>query len=402
MIWTDVRGSTTVIAAVAIVGIAGVSAAALEMSRASAAATELQDLADSVALRTVRARLEGTNDLEVLRKDAERIALALMADKEPGASNARAEVSFGKDKSAVTVRLHHKVGMFGDVGGEATAVAEAGAPICLLVLDPAASGAWSMTGNATVQAPACAAQVNSASLRAIDSGGAAKVTTLRTLVVGSGKPLRGFTPAPAYGQPAVGDPYRHDLPWPQASHCDHDKFKAEGEASLQPGVYCGGLSVDTRATANLAPGVYVLKDGPLKVASHGVLNAPSGVTFVLTGSGGYVESRSGATLRMRAPTSGPWAGFVVAQAPGQDRKHSSVVIGNGDVDVEGVIYLPTQRMMISGAGEGFVAGLIVNTLDMRGNGRLRLSPGIHAPMLPPVIRLDETGGEEPPPPGGPG
>ena len=394
MFWTDTRGSTSVVAAVSIVALAGVSAAALEMSRASAAATDLQDVADSLALSAARDLADGKGR-EVLKSQTEAAALALMEDHAPDATNATADVSFSPDRPRVTVRLSQKVGLFGEVEGVATAFAEAPAPICLLVLDPQAQGSWSVVGNASVRAPECSAQVNSAAKGAIRSTGAGKVETLRTLVVGPGigKTMRGFTPAPAFGQPLLPDEFASALPWPAPAHCDHQNLQVRETVTLQPGVYCGGLSVSGKATVTLAPGVYVLKDGPLQIASHGHLKGPAGVTFVLIGRGGFVESRAGANLQLQAPTSGPWSGFAIAQAPNAQEHQSSVVIGGGDMDVDGMVYLPAQRMMISGAGEGFVAGVIVKQLDMRGNGRLRLAPGVHAPMLPGSVRL-----EEPPPP----
>ena len=400
MIWTDVRGSTSIMGAVALVAVAGATAGAMEMSRVTAATTELQDLADATALRLARADQVGKQPHAVLAAEAEAHTLALMRERHPDAKAAQAAVSFSEQRPAVTVRLSQKVGVFGSVSAAATAVAEPDAPVCLFVLDPEAQGAWSMTGSATVHAPECAAQVNSAANRALDGGGAAKVSTLRTLVVGGAAAnLRGFTPAPKVRQPVLPDPFAPSLSWPHPSHCDHTDMKVEkGSTTLQPGVYCGGLSVDGHATANLSPGVYVMKDGPLKVASHGTLNGPGGVTLVLVGKGGYVESRAGANLRLKAPPSGPWAGFAVAQAATVAGEPSSLVIGGGDVDVEGMIYLPTNRMMISGGGEGGVGPLVVRTLDMRGNGRLSLKPGIHSPTLPGTPRLED----DPPPPGGPG
>ncbi|HEX8570583.1 MAG TPA: hypothetical protein VF699_11770 [Caulobacteraceae bacterium] len=401
MNWTDARGSTSVIAAFALLGVAGATAAAVEMSRVTAAATALQDLADATALRTARADARGEQDKVALAAGAEALALSLMDEQAPDATGAQADVSFPEDPPAVTVRLSHKVGLFGQVSAVATAIEEPDAPVCLLVLDPAKAGSWSVGGSSVVAAEDCAAQVNSASARALSGGGAARVHMLRTLVVGRGGALRGFTPAPRYQQPLLADPYADQLPWPRPAHCDHTNLELKkGSESLQPGVYCGGLVLGSGAVADLSPGVYVLKDGPLKLASQSTLNAPAGVTFVLVGQGGFVETRAGADLKLKAPTSGPWTGFIVAQAPNGQQGQSSVVIGGGDVDVDGLMYLPSQHMMISGGGEGFLGGMVVNTLDMRGNGRLKLRPGIHAPVLPGTPRLEKPDDPPPPPPPG--
>ena len=401
MIWTDARGSTSLIAAFALLGVAGVTLGAMEMSRVTAAATELQDLADATALRTARADSGGERDRKTLEREAEALALSQMRDRAPDATEAQAAVDFSEERPAVTVRLSEKIGLFGTVRAEATAVVEADAPVCLLVLEPQQAGAWSMTGNAFVSAHACAAQVNSASPKALEGGGAVKVETLRTLVTGGGATVRGFTPKPRFNQPALADPYAEELPWPQPAHCDQNRLELKkGETGLRPGVYCGGLSLGSGATANLSPGVYVLKNGPLKIASQGTLNAANGVTFVLIGDGGFVEARAGANMKLEAPATGPWSGFVIAQAPTSAERQSSVVIGGGDIDVDGMVYLPSHRMMISGGGEGFLGSMVVKTLDMRGNGRLKLAPGIHAPMLPGTPRLED---DDPPPPiGGPG
>ncbi len=51
--------------------------------------------------------------------------------------------------------------------------------------------------------------------------------------------------------------------------------------TLSPGVYCGGLNIQT-GTTDAQPGVYVIRNGALNVASGATLKG-NGVTIVLTG-----------------------------------------------------------------------------------------------------------------------
>jgi hypothetical protein len=145
--------------------------------------------------------------------------------------------------------------------------------------------------------------------------------------------------------------------------------------TLTPGTYCGGLNLTTHSDVTLTPGVYVLT-GPLSVTSHSRLNAPSGVTIVLMTDTSNVNVQAGSELIIKAPTSGGWKDIAIAQKP-QPTEVTSTLIGGGEMELDGVVYLPTQKLALTGGGSaGINAGkriVIANRLETQGNGEIHLS-----------------------------
>jgi len=95
--------------------------------------------------------------------------------------------------------------------------------------------------------------------------------------------MAGLTPAPLAHCPDIPDPLA-DVPAPDTSGCSaYPSNYSNGNFSLQPGVYCGGLQALTHANLTLAPGVYVIRNGPLQVQAGASITG-IGVTFYLSGS----------------------------------------------------------------------------------------------------------------------
>jgi hypothetical protein len=65
--------------------------------------------------------------------------------------------------------------------------------------------------------------------------------------------------------------------------CDHHFYSASGNQSitLNPGVYCGGMTFSGPVNVTLSPGLYVIKDGTL--SETGGTFTGTGVTLFLTG-----------------------------------------------------------------------------------------------------------------------
>jgi hypothetical protein len=76
-----------------------------------------------------------------------------------------------------------------------------------------------------------------------------------------------FAPkAPTTDCPPTKDPLAA-RPTPSVGPCKSTtKWSRRGSPSLlQPGTYCGGLTLKPGSIALLSPGIYVIKDGPLHV-----------------------------------------------------------------------------------------------------------------------------------------
>jgi hypothetical protein len=202
---------------------------------------------------------------------------------------------------------------------------------------------------------------------------------------------KAFRPAPAVNSPSLADPYAARITWPTPSRCDYDANvvdQGSGPLTLKPGVICGDLDIKKREVT-LQAGVYVLRDGDLRLSAGAVLRAPHGTTIVLLGGDSTIEVRAGARLEIEAPASGMWEGIALAQKP-QPQERTSTLIGGGEVAINGIVYLPTQLLVVTGGGEGTSkswGGLVVNRIELKGNGQLNLAGGLKDLLVPGSVRL---------------
>ena len=141
-------------------------------------------------------------------------------------------------------------------------------------------------------------------------------------------------------------------------------------------MYCGGMQFSGQVTVTFAPGLFVIKDGVLQ-ASGGTSFIGNGVSFFLTGAGAGVQLTGQADWHLVASSSGPIAGFVFfvdPQGPTGLAATSSQLAGTAEMYFEGLIYLPRQAVALNGNSELYApspyTGLIVDTLDITGNGAM--------------------------------
>jgi hypothetical protein len=188
-------------------------------------------------------------------------------------------------------------------------------------------------------------------------GSSARIRTTEMSAAGGLAPASNYLGNPKYfpGSPPVADPFEH-VDVPPTSACQAARTIGGGaNVSLAPGCFSG---LDIAGTVSLAPGVYVIKDGPLRFAGNARVTG-TGVTFVMTGSSGSTVSmltvEGGATLNLTAPSSGDYAGLVFMQ----DRNAASVVsgveatnsiAGNASITIKGSLYFPQQRVRVVGTG----------------------------------------------------
>jgi hypothetical protein len=173
----------------------------------------------------------------------------------------------------------------------------------------------------------------------------------------------------------VNDPYKHTIRWPADAACTHtNKVVKKETVNLGPGTYCGGLDVSTHGVANLSPGVYVIQ-GPLNVTSNATLKAPKDVTLVLVGNTAKATFQAGSDVTIVAPRTGDWSNIAIAQKP-QPTELVSTIIGGAELKLDGVLYFPTQKLLVTGGGKAeSITGtriLIANRLETSGNGEIYL------------------------------
>lgn len=377
------RGNIAMMGTLCLFGLSTIIGGAVTVSQMTAVTSELQDRVDALALSSTLAVRDGaTNDELVARTDA---AFAEVNSGIAGSGSATVSV-VSRSTAEVSATMSREVqivlgGLFGmdsfRVERSARAVAVGGDPVCLHILSPDEPAAFSRSGASTLEANNCVAQVNSESDQALDSRGAAGgVNALRTLVSGTGGSATGFSPAPEFGAPAVADPYASNMGWPSPAPCDSSGRRVKRtRLTIQPGVICGDLDLQTGAEVVLAPGVHVIT-GDLTMGAGASLIAED-VTLVFVGETSRMDIGSQAQARFVASTEGPWEGIAVAVKPQSDEQTSSIQ-GGGGFDLTGVLYMPSQQLHLTGGGElgeptEELRMIVVNRLDLRGNGRVWLN-----------------------------
>jgi hypothetical protein len=189
--------------------------------------------------------------------------------------------------------------------------------VCMAVLDPTASQAFTAGNGATATLSSCGLAVNSDSSTALSITGGAHVTASSIQVVGGYSINNGgsATPTPTTGAPPTADPFAN-VPSPPVgaclSHPNYTQWGTNGTYQIYPGTYCGGLAVSNGVTGYFNPGVYVIDGGGIQFGSGAVIG--SGVTFYITGSSftnnQLVSINNGMTVNLSAPTSGTYQGLL--------------------------------------------------------------------------------------------
>jgi Putative Flp pilus-assembly TadE/G-like len=175
------------------------------------------------------------------------------------------KVTLWQRKAAVMSRL--VTPELTDIEVSATAKLVGGTKICVIGLDDNAPGTVRLEDSARISAGGCSVYVNSTSPSAVRSEEDARIVSLLTCTAGGYKGgSANFAPkAPTTDCPRTKDPLA-GRPTPSVGACKYNNRVLEaGLHLLQPGTYCGGLTLKPGAIAMLSPGIYVVKDGPLHV-----------------------------------------------------------------------------------------------------------------------------------------
>jgi hypothetical protein len=285
-----------------------------------------------------------------------------------------------------------------NVAARAVAVIGNG-PNCIYVLDPTASNALSLSGNVRVQS-SCGIMADSSSSSGIQANGNVTITAPNIGVVGGYSSTGNvtFSPLPKKGILPAADPLAY-VQAPSYGACAHNSFSLNGNNGslatpyqMNPGVYCGGISLHGNSVLHFNAGTYVLAGGGFSVNGNSTMSG-TGITFYnTTGSGGYrgISLGGNVTLTFSAPTSGPLAGMLFFQ----DRSiptsgAASTIAGNSASTIDGALYFPTTTLTY--VGNSSINGysiVVADKLTASGNCQLRnnytsLANGspIKAPML---------------------
>ncbi|HEV3447448.1 MAG TPA: matrixin family metalloprotease, partial [Gemmataceae bacterium] len=241
----------------------------------------------------------------------------------------------------------------------------------LIILNPTASGALTVTGSTGVGI-AGAVFVDSNSTSALTATGGSRITASTIQVVGGVAASNGviLNPTPTTGVAAIPDPLA-GLAAPAGGANQGPKIFTSS-ATLAPGVY-SQISVSGNGTIlTLSPGIYIVTGGGFSIA-NGASVSGTGVVIYNAGSNfpnpggtfGAVSLGSSGAVNLSAPTSGPYTGILIFQA--RDNARTISLSASSAVGLLGTIYGPAALLSLGGSST-FANPAIVNLLTVNGNG----------------------------------
>jgi hypothetical protein len=265
---------------------------------------------------------------------------------------------------AVSVQRTLKTGLIQFLG-PSTSVVHASAtagligsiPDCLTVLSPAGDAALSISNNATVSLHNCGITVDSSAADALTASNNAIVQAASVQVVGGDSIGNGASvlPSPTLGAPPAGDPFA-SVPAPaySASGCMTNVLVGNGQiATLNPGVYCGGIAISNNATVTFTPGTYILLGGGI-IANNNVTLTGNGVTFYNTFDAthpyGPVTFDNNVNATLSATASGALQGILFFEDRNAPFGFTETFQNNSNQRITGVLYFPRSLVSIGNNG----------------------------------------------------
>ena len=417
-----------VLVALAAVVILGVAALALDSSHVEGTAQQLQAAADAAALAAASILSEESAAAGGTYPETRAAAVSVAAGNKAAAASVQVDANTGNAASgdvvvgrwngatasftpttaspnAVKVVARRTNGSSGgalslifggmvgvthaDVSRSAIATCTPGAVPFVHVLDPSASAALSLTGNAELGALGGRVQVDSSAGSAITATGNARIAADQTSVVGDASLTgnasidnlhRGANPladklAGLLPDDAAWTSLRNTLPQPAGA-----QGQIDGTGLFAPGRYPKGLKLSAGDTATLLPGTYLF-GGNFSLSGHSQVLG-TGVTLLLdSGVSGSVSGTG--SLVLTPPLSGGLQGLLIMTHRSTSGTGFSFS-GNGAITCEGTVYVPGASVTLSGNGAAQGLGQIVcRKLKQTGNANIS---GRH------IVPAEGTGG----------
>jgi len=231
-----------------------------------------------------------------------------------------------------------------------------------------------VTGNAKVVVQGGDIQVNSSSSKALTASGNGTLTANNINIVGGYKFTgNGGTTSPIHtGVGAMSDPYSN-LDAPSVSNnLGGVSLSGNQTKTISPGYYPNGISVSGNGQLTMSPGIYNIGGSGLSVTGNATMTA-NGVMLYLSGSAGINLTGNGAVVLTppTTATSSTYAGISVFQ--NENNEASDTISGNSNLQLDGVIYLPSATVTLSGNGGTFGAQIVADQVTVSGNGTVNIN-----------------------------
>lgn len=167
----------------------------------------------------------------------------------------------------------------------------------------------------------------------------------------------------------------------QVNTSNNHTFQTGGQ--LHPGTYCGGITLSGQiGTITMQPGLYIMAGGGFQI-NGGASVTGTGVTIYNTQISGYsyqpfVFTSQGSNAYLTAPTSGTYAGILMFTDRTMTSTNNNQVNGDSNTILQGLIYMPSVPLIISGNGSSMNASsaytlIVAKTLTINGGGTLNVA-----------------------------
>ncbi len=378
-LWTRDGGSVAIPFGLAATVLVTAAAAAVDYSALAAARTELQNAADSAALSGARALVTSIGQTDSQR---EQLAVAAATSVVSGLPAQKAITPSLASRSVTVTLTLTKPLVFGSLlGPTASTVQVVGSSTysdaisaCVVALGTTEPVGIEAAGSSTISAPKCTLWSNATSVTSVDLK---STVAARRICAAGGKNVTGsVTPSPETYCNAYPNPFAAVNVSSISTACTQPSpaITASQTVTLMPGVYCGPLTIS--GTATFEPGLYVIKDGLFKIDGQAQITG-TGVSILLSGNS-YLFFTGKARMNLSAMSTGPLAGIVIASDPNGPALTSDlrgdVALTTLDTETSGSIYLPNQRLTLSGAGKTNLKGshvkLVARSIAATGNNSL--------------------------------
>ncbi len=263
---------------------------------------------------------------------------------------------------------------------------------CVIALDQTIEAALEFTGTSDVDV-GCGVASNSNSHEAVLISGNATLNAEPAQAYGDirvqgSATLNSNQPVQSLSQRVV-DPYGPEargLQPPAPSSCDENgRLKVNGNTTLTPGRYCGGIKINGGSVV-FEPGTFVIDAGDFEAGGNATMTG-TGVSFVFTADNpnniGGLKITGGPTANLTAPGSegGIYAGVLFYQDQAAPSYQGSglilnSVLGGSTTSFNGAIYFPNQEVKFSGGASNANSCLqiIARKVTFTGNADIAHDP----------------------------
>jgi hypothetical protein len=383
----------------------------LDMASSSQTKSQIQTAADAAVLAAARRLAIGADD-----SDKQQLALdTFYANLSPSlqhlvVGSPEVDIDFPTNtvKLSASVTTSPLIGSFATdaiaLGVEAAATISEGTPICMMALNPHAEAAVSIQGTADIVADGCSIQINSDHEEALHQNGSATATAESYCVQG-GYSGSNITPEPEENCAAENDPLEDQFAedWAEegfdsmgCTYSNVEQINSTDVTNLSPGIYCGGLTIKKGTVVLQQDGIYLFRDGPLEIQSQGRLQGSEVAVLFDGDSTTRLVTQAGASIDISARSSGTFKGIAFGQHPSSVPDDPHLLIGGGEIEINGIVYFPEQELKITGGGEigsgSAQFAIMADTIAIEGNGQLTIHIGenYQSSGLPNLPAADET------------